>query len=197
MTKSSETAIKTIQRIVTIKGIADIMFDRYPGDNRTQLEPFQKLYLNEKREICLPAMNLVSALTAENTNSFPRIIMDKRKYKDFSRAVLSYTTISPQMLNLTREGKPIVLGNDLSEDLDKESGTYIHRTVARLPKGIPNPKARPVVPLPWEIKFELTMFPNQCFKEQELKNIISQGGLSLGIGTFRGVFGKFLITAWE
>ena len=193
----SETAIKRILRKVKIEGIADIMFDRYPGDNRTQLEPYQKLYLNEKGEVCLPAANLVSALTAENTNSFPRIIMDKKKYKDFSRAVLSYTTISPQMLNITKNGQPITLGDDLSEDIDKKSGIYIHRTVARLAKGIPNPKVRPVVPLPWEISFDLTIFPNNYFKEQELKNILSQGGLSLGLGTFRGVFGKFIITKWE
>lgn len=197
MVKSSETAIKTIERKVLIKGISDIMFDRYPGDNRTQLEPYQKLYLNEKGQICLPSMNLVSALTAENTNSFPRILMDKRKYKDFSRAVLSYTSIWPQMLKITKEGSPITLGDDLSNDLDAKSGIYIHRTVARLAKGIPNPKARPVIPCPWEIEFNMTIFPNGSFKEQELKNIISQGGLSLGIGTFRGVFGKFVIVKWE
>lgn len=195
--KSSETVIETITRKVKLKGITSIMFDRYPGDNNTELEPYQKVYLNQEGELCVPATNIVSALTAENTNSYPRVIMDKRKYKDFSRAVLSYTTITPEMPKLTRKGSVIKLGPDLSTDFDKVSGVYIDRRVARLPKGIPNPKVRPVIPCPWELEFDITIFPNPRFKEQQLRNIMAQGGIALGLGTFRGVFGKFVIESWE
>jgi hypothetical protein len=34
-----------VTRRVTLVGLTDIMFDRYPGDNDTKLEPHQKLYL--------------------------------------------------------------------------------------------------------------------------------------------------------
>lgn len=196
--EKSEISYKTIKRQVTITGLTDLMFDRYPGDNRTQLEPYQKVYLTPgTEELCLPNTNIMSALTAENTNSFPRILMDKRKYKDFARAILSYISISPTSIPILRDGKKVTMGKNLQSDNDPVSGLYIHRTVARLAKGIPNPKVRPVLPLPWSMDFTITIMQNSSFKEQELRNILNQGGLALGIGTFRGVFGKFEITKWE
>lgn len=196
--EKSEISSKIVTRRVELSGITGLMFDRYPGDNRTQLEPFQKVYLIPgTEELCIPNINIMSALTAENTNSFPRIIIDKRKYKDFARAILSYTSISPEWIPILRNGKPIKMGKNLNSDKDDESGLYIHRSVARLPKGIPNPKVRPVLPTPWSLEFDITIMQNNAFKEQELRNVISQGGLALGIGTFRGMFGKFNITKWE
>lgn len=196
--KVSESGLsKIIKRRVRLAGMTDIMFDRYPGDNRTQLETWQKLYLTKENKICLPATNLMSALSAENTNSWPRILLDKRKYKDFARAVLSYTSFSPHQILFTRNGAPIILNSQLENDLDADTGIYVHRTVARLEKGIPNPKVRPVLPAPWELEFDLTIIPNQAFQEQELRNIFAQGGVACGLGTFRGVFGKFLIEKWE
>ena len=117
--KESDIKNRQVIRKVTLEGIADIMFDRYPGDNRTQLEPFQKVYLNpEDNTLCMPALNITSALTAQNTNSFPRILLDKRKYKDFARAVLSYTSISPSHIPILRDGKRIKLGKNLSGERD-------------------------------------------------------------------------------
>ena len=51
-------ATKQLTRKVTLTGIVDIMFDRYAGDNKTELRPDQKMYLNEKGEFILPAANV-------------------------------------------------------------------------------------------------------------------------------------------
>jgi hypothetical protein len=56
---------------------------------------------------------------------------------------------------------------------------------------------RPVLPLPWGLTFTLQIFPNTEIKEQEIINLIEEGGRALGLGTYRGVFGKFRIDAWE
>lgn len=53
------------------------------------------------------------------------------------------------------------------------------------------------MPLPWALDFELTIYPNKEIKEQEIKNLLSEGGMAIGLGTFRGVFGKFVIDRWE
>jgi hypothetical protein len=74
---------------------------------------------------------------------------------------------------------------------------YLDRRVARLDKGIPNPKERPVLPLPWELSFTLSIFPNKEIKEQEIMNLFSEGGIAIGLGTFRGVYGKFEVKKWE
>ena len=187
-----------IIRKVTLCGITAIMFDRYPGDNSTQLEPYQKLYLEPggSRIIGLPSLNIMSLLSAHNTNSAPKRLRDKRKYKDIANACASFVSIDETFLPFVRDGKPIVFGQFVDEH-DPDSGVYIERHVARLDKGIPNPKVRPVLPLPWALSFTLRLYPNVEIKEQEVMNLIEQAGLAIGLGTFRGVFGKYLVDAWD
>ena len=189
-----------IKRRVRLVGVTDVMFDRYAGDNNTKLEPWQKLYLQpgESKVIGIPAVNIMSALTAHNTNSYPKRLRDKRKFKDIANACLSFVAIGPQFIPFLREGYPLAFGRfDATTEVDPTSGCYIHRAVARLDKGIPNPKVRPVLPLPWALEFDLTMFPNAEIKEQEIMNLVEEGGRAIGIGTYRGVFGKFYIDSWE
>lgn len=187
-----------INRKVTLRGTQDIMFDRYPGDNSTQLEPHQKLYLQpgDTKVIGIPAINIMSFLTAHNTNSAPKRLRDKRKYKDICNATLSFVQITETFIPFLRDGKPIVLDR-IVDDTDPVSGVYVHRSVARLDKGIPNPKVRPVLPMEWSLTFGLKIFPNREIKEQELINLFEEGGRALGLGTFRGLYGKFEILAWD
>ena len=187
-----------IEREVVLCGTTDIMFDRYAGDNNTQLEAWQKLYLKpgDSKVIGIPALNIMSFLSAHNTNSAPKRLRDKRKYKDLANACLSFVQITPAFIELERDDKPIVFGK-FTNDADDLSGTYIHRAVARLDKGIPNPKVRPVVPLPWRLRFKLTLYPNREVKEVDILNLFEEGGRALGLGTFRGVFGKFIVEKWD
>ena len=105
----------------------------------------------------------MSFLSARNTNSAPKRLRDKRKYKDICNAMLSFVSIREPFLPLRRNGKPITLGK-LDGDVDPESGCYVHYAVAWLDKGIPNPKARPVIPLDWALSFTLDIFPNKEIK---------------------------------
>lgn len=197
-TRSEMGTREKILRRVHLTGLTDIMFDRYPGDNDTKLEPHQKLYLGGEsgKEIMLPSANLISFLSAQNTDSAPKRLLDPRKYKAFAAACGSFVFIQPRMINFLREGKPIVFGKFVGEE-DAESGVYIDRRVARLEKGIPNPKVRPVLPLPWSLNFELTLLPNKQVQEQQLLNVFQEGLLCIGLGTFRGQFGKAEVTMWE
>lgn len=190
--------VDVIERKVVLVGVTDIMFDRYAGDNDTKLEAWQKLYLEpgDTRVIGLPAVNIMSFLTAHNTNSAPKRLRDKRKYKDICNACLSFTSISPTFIPFLRDGKPIRFGK-FDGDHDPVSGCYVHRSVARLDKGIPNPKVRPVLPLPWEMHFGLVIMPNKEIQEQEIINLFDDGGRALGFGTFRGLYGKFKVEEWS
>lgn len=204
MTTTTTAAVKinrhtdVIRRRVRLVGTTDIMFDRYAGDNDTRLEPHQKLYLEpgDSRVIGLPAINLVSFLSAHNTNSAPKRLRDKRKYKDIANACLSFVEIGPSFIPFLRDDAPISLGK-LDGDRDPKSGVYVHRSSARLDKGIPNPKVRPVLPLPWALEFDFIMYPNREIKEQEIVNLFDEGGRAIGLGTFRGVFGKFTVERWD
>lgn len=198
MSRVKETSrVEIITRSVVLEGLTDVMFDRYAGDNSTQLEPWQKLYYApDGRTLVLPALNLLSFLSAHNTNSAPKRLLDKRKFKDVANGCLSFVTINPTHIAFLRNGQPIQF-DKFDKDVDPVSGVYIHRSVARLDKGIPNPKVRPVLPLPWALAFTLTLYPNKEVNEQQVLNLIEGGGLALGIGTFRGVYGKFRVQSWE
>lgn len=198
----SDTRLNTITRRVVINGITPIMFDRYAGDNKTRLEWNQKIYLKDRTQnLCLPALNLVSFFTAHNTNSAPKRLRPAKEYKGICNAILSFVSFTApdgdaENIPILRDSKPIVVGN-FTDRNDPTSGLYLHRAVARLDKGIPNPKERPVLPLPWSLEFNMTIYPNKEIKEQEIKNLLSEGGMAIGLGTFRGVFGKFEIAKWD
>ena len=183
---------KTIQRRVTLTGISDIMFDRYPGDNKTILSPEKKMYFMPDGEtVMLPAMNIISFLTAQNTESAPKRLLDKRHYKETASAVLSFTAITPFEIPFTSNGEPVKFSSF------DNSRFYIHQSVARLAKGVPNPKTRPVLRIPWELAFQISIFPNKEFTEDALYDLFVRGGLAVGLGTFRGIFGKFRVSKWE
>ena len=61
----ADNQFKTIE--VVLKGLRPLMFDRYAGDNNTTLPPEEKMYLEDKNRLILPAINLYSWLTAENS----------------------------------------------------------------------------------------------------------------------------------
>lgn len=190
---------EVVTRKVRLCGITEIMFDRYAGDNQTKLEPWQKLYLEpgDSKVIGIPATNIMSLLSAHNTNSAPKRLRDSRQFKKIANACLSFVGIEPSFIPLLRDGTPIKFGAFGKDERDPVSGCYVHYSVARLKDGIPNPKARPVIPLSWSIEFGLQVFPNREIKEQEIVNLFEEAGRAIGLGTYRGVFGKYYVDKWE
>lgn len=167
------------------------MFDRYAGDNQTKLQWWEKVYLIPgTRQLAIPSLNIMSFFSAHNTNSAPKRLRDKRKYKDIANACLAFLSIDEEWVPILRDEKPIELGEPGTER-DEKSGISRRFDVARLDKGIPNPKERPVLPLPWAVRFTLRLGQNKEIQETEVKNLLVEGGRAIGLGTFRGVFGKF------
>jgi hypothetical protein len=203
MKNKNDIMSKIITRKVTLQGLTDIMFARYPGDNKTTLHWHQKVYLIPGTStLCLPATNISSFLSATNTISAP-VRLRGRRGSSIARSCLSFVTVSaaddkshPQYLPFLRNGNVIEMGNP-SGDTDEKSGLYKDFRVARLAKGIPNPQERPVLPMDWALQFKLSILPNQEIKEDEIYNLLVEGGLAIGLGTYRGVFGKFAVTQWE
>ena len=198
LTRAEQGTREKVVRTVRLRGLTPIMFDRYPGDNDTKLEPWQKLYFARgTKQLILPPNSIHSFLSAQNTDSAPKRLLDNRKYKRFGLACASYVLIEPYEVPFLRDGQPILFGRLDKDERDVLSGINIERDTARLEKGIPNPKIRPVLPTPWEVEFRLTLFPNQELQEQQLLNVFSQGGIAVGLGTNRPRYGKFEVVFWE
>jgi len=183
--------LEKLTRKVGLKGIRPLLFDRYAGDNKTELLPEQKMYLDDKNGLVMPSANIHSFLCAINTKSAVKMFYDPRKYKNVAAAILGFVTIDPFEIPLCRDGKQI------KWEGWGENGITLREDVARLEKGIPNPKQRPQIASPWELNFELTVWKNTEVSEQEVKNLFVKGGIPIGLGTYRGVFGKFVVDSWE
>jgi hypothetical protein len=148
-----------------------------------------KVYTS-KGFLVLPSTNILSFLSAQNTESAPQRVIG-RGYKEVCKAALSFVTIEPMEIPFLREGKPIAA---------EESNLKIHHAIAKIMKGklaIPNPKERPMLETPWELTFKLTLLETPELNEVLLKRLFELGGLAIGIGTFRGVLGKFKVTEWS
>jgi len=186
------TPVKVITRRVKLEGFVDIMFDPYSGDNAVQLPPDKKFYFDaDGKSLVIPALNIMSFICAEHTTSAAKLLYPEKQYKRKATKLRGVVTIDPFLIPLTRKGKRIVF-----KGFDK-NGIVLSRATPRLKHGIPNPKPRPVVNLPWALEFNLTMLESKDIDEHEVKWLFEQGGALIGLGTYRGVFGKFHVTRWS
>ena len=164
-----------------LQGLRPLMFDRYAGDNNTQLPNQEKMYL-DGRLLVMPAINLYSLLCAENGKSVCRQFFG-RNGKNIGLGIASYTSIEPYNIPILDDNGPIEF-----DGFNKQ--IYVHKAVARLAKGIPNPKERPTLALPWRVEFHVTYIENKYCTLENLRQAFTMGGI-LGLGTFRPFFGRY------
>ena len=62
---------------------------------------------------------------------------------------------------------------------------------------MPNPKVRPLVDLPWSADFTVRLYDNPELSPAKMFETFEQGGLKVGFGTYRGMYGKFAVTRWD
>jgi hypothetical protein len=169
-------------------GLRPLMFDRYAGDNNTQLPIPEKMYLTSDGHLIVPAVNIFSLLCAENTKSVCKQMFGKAGRK-VALGISSYVSVEPFEIPLTANGVPI----QFSGFNDQIS---IHTSVARVKGGVPNPKTRPLLHLPWELEFDVQYQQNSECTLENLRQALSMGGV-LGLGTFRPYFGRYELTRFE
>lgn len=173
---------------VRLEGLRPLMFDRYAGDNVTQLPTAERMYLTQDMGLVMPALNILSLLVAENTKSVCRQFFG-RQGKTIALGISSYTTIDPFEI-------PIMDGSGQVFFTGWNGQISQHDAVARLKGGIPNPKRRPVLALPWHLEFSVEYIENKYCTLENLRQAFDMGG-TLGLGTFRPVFGRYELAGWK
>lgn len=166
--------------------IRPIIFDRYPGNNNTQLEPIDKLYKNAKGQCVIPILNVYSLLTAQNTPSVPKLFYG-RKAREMSMALSAFCNIE----SADEDPFEAVIYKDDKPFMCNDSRIRIMKHVARVKNGIPNPKERPMIPTGCHINLRFTLQPNTTLSVDQLKTMIRLGG-NVGLGTFRPAFGRYI-----
>lgn len=175
--------------LVRLEGLRPMMFDRYAGDNSTQLPTAEKLYLSSDQHLMLPSLNVLSLLTAENTKSVCRQFFGKVG-KTVALGISAFVTIDPDDIPILGLADTRIRFEGWNAQLS------IHKAVARLPKGIPNPKERPVLALPWSVVFTMTYTENKYCTIENLRQALDWGGV-LGLGTFRPYFGRYSLVKFS
>jgi hypothetical protein len=178
---------------ITLTGTLPIMFDRYAGDNKTVLPVREKAALDDNDNIVLPALNIISMLSAENTQSVAKLF--GKSAKAIARDIKAGFSVGMPEIPLLVKGKPIKMPATLTED--SRAPVYVRLDVARVKGGIPNPKQRPVVNKPWELKFDASFIEGSECKIATLRDAFDRSGRFIGLGTFRPQFGQFALTQWD
>lgn len=176
-----------------LDGIRPILFDRYPGDNKTKLPPQDKMYLDDKQRLVFPALNLFSLLCAENTKSVARFgpRNEASARRQISQGIGAYVDIQPADIPLLGENdKQLKWGG-------KWEGQFsIYEAVARTKQGTPNATIRPRIALPWALEFAIEYVPNSDCTLRNLEESFAIGG-KIGLGTFRPFFGRYTLSRFE
>jgi hypothetical protein len=171
---------------ITLKGIRPIMFDRFVS-MKTELSPEEKVY-KVGENLVFPTKNIMSFLSATNTESAPKRILGK-KYKAVAKAALSFINFHDENIFFTRDGKKI----NCKEITILEDKAIVMKGSS----AIPSPKQRPILSTDWNLTFKLDLYENDDLNESMLKQLFDIGGLTIGFGTYRGVYGKFIIDKWN
>jgi len=173
---------------VLLEGIRPMMLDRYAGDNSTSLPVEEKVYLTADRLLMIPAINIYSLLCAENSKSVCRQFFGKQG-KTIGLGIGSYTSIEPFDIPILEKGAPIAYTGINGK-------ITIHTSVARVKGGIPNPKQRPLLSMPWELSFSVAYTENKYCTLENLRQAFAMGG-TLGVGTFRPFFGRYHLSQFN
>lgn len=130
----------------------------------------------------------MSFLSAINTESAPQRVVG-RGWKAIARAALSFVVIDGDEIFFTRNGKKI--------NADSVEVVYDKAIIKKGALSIPSEKSRPVLDCPWNLSFTIDLYENDNLNEPLLKKLFDIGGITIGLGTYRGVYGKFIIDKWE
>ena len=186
---------------VELTGVTDLMFAAYRGD-RKELLPAERMYLQDDGQLYIPAGNIGSMLyfAFDRALEFRYKAMGATK-KDLEVVAPSVIQISPARIDVLSSGTP----TNVSVGFGKGSPLYLDERKAggsagggnnKLP---PHMEVRPVLRVPWSVKFDVRLLENEFIRdEKELNKWFATAGTYAGLGAGRKIgFGRFDVTRWE
>ena len=182
---------------VTLSALSDIMFDKFIDHSKGERPPEQKLYLTEGNKLVLPADNLYAFLFNENPPAGCAKTFEGKKGKEYCRIGQSHVFIEPAVVPfLDGQGNEIIFnGFDerfwIHEGAPRTKASSGSNTIKQ------EMKKRPVLKLPWQLKFRILLIKNPLIDETKLYNWFVAGGMQIALGTYRPRFGRFEVVEWE
>jgi len=184
---------------VELEGLSGIMFDRFVGQD-SSLSPEQRFYLAEGNKVVLPAENLQAFFFGENPKGCAKFF-EGRKGDSYIAIGQSHIYIEPLLIPfLDEKGKEIQF-----REFDNKK-FYLFESSPRTKKGNLSvkqpPKKRPVLNIPWHLRFTVTLIKDLVgidikVDEQKIYNWLERGGILIGLGTYRPRFGRFRVKNFD
>lgn len=169
---------------VTLTGVTPIMLDAFRGQE--ELPPEQKLYFGpDKKTLILPAANIIGFLTSRSSHSCLRVFTDNKDWKTRGPETVGNVYVSPVSIPFIVRGSPLIFEGDWNEQV------YIDERMARPSATARVIARRPVIDLPWSLEFRVDLNTTDFVTADRLKDWFSRGGVSVGIGAYRPMFGRF------
>ena len=195
---------------VLIRGIADIQFDRYTGaavEKGAVPDLEKQLYLDEHDGLVMPADNLGSFFYSANYPSCVNMFWSDIKTRKIGLQCFKAQVFpNPQQIAiLDGDGEQVrITGfkkNKNGKLADAEANIYVDESLPRV-KGavVPNPnKRRPTLRRPWQMRFQLMVFEvaGSDITVDRVEDYLRRGGMMIGIGTHRPMFGRFAVEEFE
>ena len=184
-----------IQEIaVILAGLSDIMFDRFIDHSKEKRPPEQKLYLAAENMLVMPKDNIEALLFGDDPPGCARCLEGKAG-KNYLRMGLSHVFVKESLIPFQDEAGASLKFDGFGEHL------WIHRGAPRTKQGSRSikqeMKERPVLRLPWNLSFHLTILENVLINENKVYNWLVAGGMQIGLGTYRPRFGRFEVRDWK
>ena len=115
-----------------------------------------------------------------------RVFADSKDWKTRSPEIVGNVAVDPVRIPFLNDEEPIVFNGKWNEKI------YLDERMAR-----PSPTARviarrPVIDTPWLLKFSLTVNQTDFVTVERIKDWFTRGGISVGIGAYRPMFGRFV-----
>jgi len=178
----------------TLTGLVGILFDRFIDMSEQKVDASEKLYLAEKNQVVFPSENIYGFLCTEKPAGCARWF-EGRKGPKFGKAVMSYTGISPEMIPFRRNGKEIFFSGFKNEYDAKAKIRVLHHkaTVMKNSRPVPMPTARPMLEVPWQLEFTISLVKNNILSMNKIIKWFEQGGIEIGLGAYRPRFGRFMV----
>lgn len=198
MKKQGKIQLEIQQFQVQLNSLAPIMFDQFYDHSKAERPPEEKLYLNDKQEICLPDENIRSFLVAQRPKGAIRLFESKAA-EGYIRIAETHISIKSTsgLIPFTRNGKPLVFdgfesGSILRVDVSSPVTHGSGGAIIKQP-----PKKRPVLDDPWSLTFVISLVKNAMIDRLKIENYFIIGGVEVGLGTWRPRYGRFWVEEWK
>lgn len=182
--------------VVTIDGLAPVLFDRFYDHSQEPRPAEQKMYYSSqnKNNLILPSENIAAFLLGEFPAGCAKTF-EKRKAKEYIQMGAQIGILPTEIPFIDDKNQPIVFkGFDDPRFMIVMVGGRTRKGSSSIKQ---EAKPRPVLSLPWRLTFNISLWKNPLIDENKIRNWFEAGGFQIGLGSWRPRYGRFLVSDWQ